>query len=89
MFNRSATRLAAAALAVALVASAAAFGAGTAAYPQVALTDTIIKQFVASYPAVKATADKNITLNDAAAIRPAGGARGWQRHRPGAKWMPW
>ena len=58
MFNRSATRLAAAALAVALVASAAAFGAGTAAYPQVALTDTIIKQFVASYPAVKATADK-------------------------------
>ncbi|PWT85116.1 MAG: hypothetical protein C5B58_03565 [Acidobacteria bacterium] len=53
MFSQSATRRAAAVLAVALIAGATAFGAGTAAYPQVALTDAIVKQFVASYPAVK------------------------------------
>jgi hypothetical protein len=59
MFNRSAARLAAAAvLAVALIASTIAFGAGKAGYPQVALTDAIVKQFIASYPAVRATADK-------------------------------
>ena len=58
MFNRNSTRLAAAVLAIALAASATAFGAGTTAYPQVALTDAAVKQFVASYPSVKAAADK-------------------------------
>jgi hypothetical protein len=58
MFNRNSMRLAAAVLAIALAAGATAFGAGTTAYPQVALTDAIVKEFVASYPVVKAAADK-------------------------------
>ena len=58
MFNRSGALLAAAVLAVATIEGTTAFGAGNAGYPQVALTDAIVKQFIASYPAVKATADK-------------------------------
>ena len=58
MLSRSAVRLAAAVVSVLAIASTIALGAGNAGYPQVALTDAIVKQFVASYPAVKATADK-------------------------------
>src|SRR5512135_1722833 len=58
MFSRSAVRLAAALVSVLAIVSTTAFGAGNSGYPQVALTDASVKQFIASYPAVKATADK-------------------------------
>jgi hypothetical protein len=58
VFNRSVARLAAAVVAVLAIASTIAFSAGNPGYPQVALTDAVVQQFIASYPAVKATADK-------------------------------
>ena len=58
MFNRSTARLAAAVVTVLAIGSTIASGAGNPGYPQVALTDAVVKQFVASYPTVKATADK-------------------------------
>jgi len=49
VFNRSVARLAAAVVAVFVLASTIALSAGNPSYPQVALTDAVAKQFIASY----------------------------------------
>jgi hypothetical protein len=93
VFNRSVVRLAAAVVAVLAIASTIAFSAGNPGYPQVALTDAVVQQFIASYPAVKATADKIGKKYNIArvitAIIPTAGARGWRRGPRGARWTPW